>query len=309
MFANMRTPFAASAAAISCVLLGAADADLAPRPATELQDVVLRCHAIHSRNGPVTGAVEITVSVDAEGRATGVATPPGTEERVAAAAHCVGISLRYQAAVQREVPVAGQLTLPVLFPTLPSLKYPLRNTIDFCHAPWARKDQYEGTMDLVMRVGPDGKVKEYLMPSGTLPWMTEAAKCVADRLEFYPAFLRTTTVESWTILPLEFNLSMNPQFDAEVTPPALRSDEEAILDAYRRCYPAGRTEMARIEYRITITEGGRVKKVEALNEGGNPALDAAGVCILRNLTFVAARRNGRSVESTLNWPILVRPPG
>jgi hypothetical protein len=52
-----------------------------------------------------------------------------------------------------------------------------------------------------------------------------------------------------------------------------------------------------------------VKKAEALNESGDPALDEAGVCILRNLTFVAARRNGRSVESTLNWPILVRPPG
>jgi TonB family protein len=304
-----KCPLAAFIAAISVVSPRVFAADLPPRPATELQDAVLKCHAIHSRNGPVTGTVEITISVDAAGRATGVATPPGTDLRVAAAAQCVGLALRYQAAVQADIAVPGQLTLSVQFPTLPSLKHPLRSTIDYCHAPWARKDRYEGTMDLIMRVGRDGKVKEYLMPAGTLPWMTEAAKCVADRLEFYPASLRTTTVESWAILPLEFNLTMNPHFDAEVTPPTLRSSEEAVLDAYRRCYPAERTETARIEYRITITKGGRVRKAEVLNESGDPALDEAGICILRSLAFIAARRNGRAVESTLNWPILVRPPG
>ena len=301
-------PAAFAAAAVGAVALAAAAADLPPRPATEIQDTVLRCHAMHSRNGPVTGSVELTVAVDAEGRATGVATPPGTHDRVAAAAQCVGISLRYQPATEAEVAVPGQLTLSVLFPTLPSLKYPLRSTIDYCHAPRARKDLLEGTMDLVMRVGRDGKVKEYLIPAGTLPWMTEAAKCVADRLEFFPASLRTTTVESWAVLPLEFNLSMNPHYDAELTPPTLRSGEKSIVEAYRRCYPAGRTDMARIDYRITVTAAGRVRKAEVLTENGDPALDEAGICILRSVVFVAARRNGRNVEATLNWPILVRPP-
>jgi hypothetical protein len=29
---------------------------------------------------------------------------------------------------------------------------------------------------------------------------------------------------------------------------------------------------------------------------------------LRRLIFVPARRNGVNIESTLSWPILVRPP-
>lgn len=49
-------------------------------------------------------------------------------------------------------------------------------------------------------------------------------------------------------------------------------------------------------------------KAELLESSGNTALDEAGACILRYLAFVAARRNGRAGESTLNWPILVRPP-
>ncbi len=304
-----KSPLAAFIVVVSIVSPVVKAADLPPRPDGEMQDAVLKCHAIHSRHGPVTGTVELKVSVDAAGRATGVATPPGTDERVAAAAQCVGLALTYHAAVEAEVAVPGQLQLPVLFPTLPSLKYPLRSTIDYCHAPWARKDRYEGTIDLIMRVGRDGKVKEYLMPAGALPWMTDAVKCVADRLEFYPASLRATTVESWAVLPLEFNLTANPHFDAEVTPPTLRSSEESILEAYRRCYPAERTETARIEYRITVTPGGRVRRAEVLSESGDVALDQAGICILRSLSFVAARRNGRAVESTLNWPILVRPPG
>lgn len=304
-----KSSLAAFLAVLSIVSPGAMAADLPPRPAEEMQDAVLKCHAIHSRHSPVTGTVELTVSLDAAGRPTGVATPPGIDERVAAAAQCVGLALTYHAAVEADVAVPGQLLLPVLFPTLPSLKYPLRSTIDYCHAPWARKDRYEGTMDLIMRVGRDGRVKEYLMPAGALPWMTEAVKCVADRLEFYPASLRATTVESWAVLPLEFNLTANPHFDAELTPPTLRSSEESILEAYRRCYPAERMETARIEYRITVTPGGRVRRAEVLSESGDPALDQAGICILRSLSFVAARRNGRAVESTLNWPILVRPPG
>ena len=42
---------------------------------------------------------------------------------------------------------------------------------------------------------------------------------------------------------------------------------------------------------------------------GDEALDQAGVCILRRLIFVPARRNGQNVEATISWPMLVRPPG
>jgi TonB family protein len=91
-------------------------------------------------------------------------------------------------------------------------------------------------------------------------------------------------------------------------PPALRSGEEAILEAYRACYPAGRTDEARIGYRITVNAGGRVKKAELVAPSGDAALDAAGICILKRLFFTPARRNGVNVEATVGWPILVRPP-
>ena len=64
-----------------------------------------------------------------------------------------------------------------------------------------------------------------------------------------------------------------------------------------------------MNYRITVTDGGRVRKAEIVSSSGNEELDKAGVCILHKLVFVPARRNGVDVEATLNWPILVRPPG
>ncbi len=310
---------------------GAAAADEAgfrpARPAVEVDAAVLQCFAIHNRNGPVTGTVEITVTVNATGKATAVTTPPGTEERLAAAAQCAGVMLTYLPAKRDGVAVDDKLALPVAFPTLPTPRLPIRGAIDYCHAPVNRDvpsdgelelpvgpgrdsdDLREGELDLPVRVGRDGKVQEFLLPGGILPWMSEAARCVAGQLEFYPAVLRTTLVESWTVVPLNFNLTRNPHFDSEVIPPSLRSDEAQILAAYRKCYPAGHTGEARINYRITVSKGGRAYRVELLESSGDAALDEAGRCILKNLAFTAARRNLRSVESTLNWPILVRPPG
>lgn len=287
------------------------------RPAGEVNDAVLHCFAIHNRSGPMTGTTEITVTVNAEGKATAVTTPPGAEERLAAAARCAGVMLTYVPAKRGGVPVEDKLVLPVTFPSLPTVKGDLRRVVDYCHAPWNAADLREGTgdpmakvgsVDMVARVGTDGKIKEYQLPAGVLPWMAEAVKCVADRLEFYPAVLRTTFAESWVVVPLDFNLTDEQHFDAEVTPPSLRSDDAAILAVYRNCYPAGQTAMITIQYRITIAKTGRVRKAELLESSGNTSLDDAGICILRNLAFIAARRGGHAVESTLNWPILVRPP-
>lgn len=60
----------------------------------------------------------------------------------------------------------------------------------------------------------------------------------------------------------------------------------AILAAYRHCNPAGQTAMVTIQYRITVAKTGRVRRAELLESSGN----------------------GQAVESTLNWPIPVRPP-
>lgn len=289
--------------------------DRPPRPTTDLVETVMRCHSMHGRNGTLTGTVDITVSVGADGRPSAVVTPPGTSDHLAAAAQCVGVMLRYQPALRDGVAVAEKLELSVPFPDLPTIKGQLRSVTDYCHAPGTLVDLKEGSLNMLARVGTDGRIQEYELPDGVLPWMVQAAQCVARELEFDPAVLRTTLVESstlvesWVIVPLEFQLTPYKAWDSEVAPPRLRSKGAAILAAYQHCYPDGSNAEARINYRITVAKTGRVRKAELLKSSGDPALDQAGICILRNLAFVAARRNGRAVESTLNWPILVRPPG
>lgn len=282
--------------------------DAPPRPHDDVAEATLQCYASYAGSGALTGEVEITVTVGPDGRATSVASPAGTPDRLAAAAQCVGIRLKYQPALRDGQPVPGKLALPVTFPTLPEVRGDLRRVIDYCHAPWTLEALKEGSVNLIARVGTDGKIKDYQLPAGMLPWMNAATKCVAERLEFYPARLRTTLVESWVLVPLEFNLTENKHFDAEVEPPRPRSDDQTILAAYRSCYPPGQTAMVTITYRLTVAKTGHVRKAELLESSGNAALDEAGSCILRSLVFFAARRNGRAVESTLNWPILVRPP-
>jgi TonB family protein len=312
-----------------------------PSVASDLIESTLICYAQYAHQGPLTGAIEISVTVDAGGRATSVTTPPGTGDRMAAAAQCVGARLAYQPALSDGEPVTGRVVLTVEFPTLPEVRGELQRVVDYCHAPWtdadvrlgttvrnaagfpvrnrrtdemdarvasARSNALEGSVNLVARVGKDGKIKDYQLPGGTLEWMQDAVKCVADRLEFYPARLRTALLESWTLVPLSFGLSDVQHLEAEIEPPRPRSDEASILAAYRKCYPAGQTAMVTIHYRITVAKTGRVRKAELLEPSGNAALDAAGACILRSLVFFPARRGVRDVESTLNWPILVRPP-
>jgi TonB family protein len=312
-----------------------------PVVASDLVENTLACYANHAATGPLTGSVEIAVTVGADGRATSVTTPAGTPDRMAAAAQCVGARLAYQPALSDGEPVTGRVVLTVEFPTLPEVRGELQRVVDYCHAPWtdadvrlgttvrnaagfpvrnrrtdemdarvasARSNALEGSVNLVARVGKDGKIKDYQLPGGTLEWMQDAVKCVADRLEFYPARLRTALLESWTLVPLSFGLSDVQHLEAEIEPPRPRSDEASILAAYRKCYPAGQTAMVTIHYRITVAKTGRVRKAELLEPSGNAALDAAGACILRSLVFFPARRGVRDVESTLNWPILVRPP-
>lgn len=298
--------------------------------ASDLIEAAIHCYGNYARSGPLTGAVDVTVAVGADGHATSAATPAGTVERLAAAAQCVGTRLQYRPARADGKPVAGSVVVPVEFPNLPAVRGELQSVVDYCHAPWSESEVWlgtqergemdarvgsadsralEGSVNLLARVGKDGKIQEYELPGGVLPWMQDAVKCVSRRLEFYPARLRTQLVQSWVLVPLTFGLSDEQHLGAEITPPRPRSDDETILGAYRKCYPSGETATSTIAYRITVAKTGRVRRAELLESSGNAALDEAGACILRSLAFVAARRNGRAVEATLNWPILVRPPG
>ncbi len=283
-----------------------------PRPLGNVSNATDNCYAMHSRGGVVTGEVEVTIMVDAQGRVTGASSPAGTQERLAAAAQCVAVTMRYEPATLSGEPVAGKVSLKIGFPSPPTLREPARSAIEFCQPaidPLATlNNAYEGGLDLLVRVGKDGRVAETVLPEGILPWMEKAAKCVAERLAFFPARLRLVAVESWATVPVDFNLTRNPHERARLDAPTVRSGEAEVIDAYRSCYPSGRDDEQRINYRITIDDGGRVRKAELIRSSGDEELDQAGVCILHRLVFVPARRNGQNVEATVNWPILVRPP-
>jgi TonB family protein len=295
--------------------LSAAAASGETRPPRALggpSNAVDNCYRLHAQTGEASGEAEVAVSVDAEGRVVGAASASGTPEALAAAAQCVAATMRFAPALQDGIAVAGKTTVRIGFPTPPQLRQDLRRAIEYCQpaiAPLsAASSAFEGELDLVVRVGTDGRVAETRLPDGVLPWMQEAARCLADRLEFFPARLHLKPVESWTTVPIDFNLTRNPHERVRLDPPTMRSEAGEILGAYRKCYPAGRNDEVKINYRIIVTDGGRVRKAEVVRSSGDLALDEAGLCILRELVFVPARRNGVNVEATLTWPILVRPP-
>ncbi len=261
----------------------------------------------------MTGEAKVTVSVSAEGRVIGAASEPGTPEPIASAAQCIAVTMHFEPALENGEPVAGKATVTIGFPSPPQLRQDLMRAIQYCQPAIqplvTLNSAYEGKLDLLVKIGKDGKVLETVLPDGVLPWMEEAARCLGERLDFYPARLNLEAVESWTMVPIDFNLSRNAHERVRLESPILRSGDARILQAYRACYPAGRSDEARVNYRITVTEGGRVRKAEVVSTSGDDDLDQAGICILRRLVFVPARRNGVNVESTLSWPILVRPPG
>jgi TonB family protein len=297
-----------------CLSVAAASGSdrIPPRALGAPPDSTDNCYRIHSRAGEVAGEAKVTVSVAADGRVTGAASAPGTAPSLAAAAQCVAVTMKFEPATEGGTPVAGKADVAVAFPTLPQLRQDLERAVEYCQPaiqPLVKfnKASVEGTLDLLVKVGTDGKVVETVLPEGTLPWMDAAAECLRGRLDFFPARLGMETVESWTLVPVRFNLTRNAHEHVRLDPPALRSGDDAILEAYRGCYPAGRTDEARINYRITVNTGGRVKKAELVASSGDAALDAAGLCILKKLFFTPARRNGVNVEATVGWPILVRP--
>jgi TonB family protein len=288
-----------------------------PRPLASPPDATDHCYRLHSRDGEVAGEAEVTVSVSAAGRVTGAASAPGTPEPLASAAQCVAVTMKFEPALDEAgQPVPGKTIVKVGFPTPPQLRQDLERAIQYCQPAIqpafalgrTGNNAFEGTLDLLVKVGKDGKVLETVLPEGVLPWMEEAARCLKERLDFYPARLRLEAVESWILVPVDFNLTRSPHERVRLDPPTVRSGDEKILEAYRECYPPGRSDEARIGYRITVTEGGRVRKAEVVTSSGDAAMDAAGACILRRIVFVPARRNGVNVEATLAWPILVRPP-
>ncbi len=104
------------------------------------------------------------------------------------------------------------------------------------------------------------------------------------------------------------SLSAAAAFGADTRPPrAFGSPSNATDNCYRLHSREGEV-VGEVEVTVSIDASGRVRKAELVASSGDETLDSAGVCILHKMSFVPARRNDVSVESTLSWPILVRLP-
>jgi hypothetical protein len=174
-----------------------------PRPLGSPGNASDNCYRLHSREGEVSGEADVTVSVSAEGRVTGASSAPGTPETLASAAQCVAVTMKFEPALDTNgQPVPGKAIVSVGFPTPPQLRQDLERAIQYCQPAIqpafalgrTGNNAFEGTLDLLVKVGKDGQVLETVLPEGVLPWMEEAAKCLQDRLDFYPARLRLEAV-------------------------------------------------------------------------------------------------------------------
>jgi hypothetical protein len=214
-----------------CLSAAAAFADdtRPPRALGSPSNATDSCYRLHSRDGEVAGEAQVTVSVNAEGQVTGAMSEHGTPEPLADAAQCVAVTLKFEPALLDGQPVAGKVTVAIGFPTPPQLRQDLQRAVAYCQPAIqplvSLNSAYEGQLDLLVKVGKDGRVVEYVLPEGVLPWMEEAARCLKERLDFYPARLNLQAVESWTMVPIDFNLSRNPHERSRLDAPTVRSSD------------------------------------------------------------------------------------
>lgn len=294
---------------------------LAEDPAGETE----RCRQSWSRGGRISGEISVTVWLNAEGRVTGVATPPDTDPLSAQAAQCAVLGLQYEPAVRDDQPVAANLVIPIGFITPPDLARP-PEPYEWrrCYPRSVRDEGLEGRIVVEVTIGADGKLVDHSLPADAQPWLIDAANCMVRRLEFMPGLRRGVPVEATAKVPLFFKLrDASLDIIASIVAPTVTglkrkmptekdpapvSTEEEIIAAYRDCYPSDHGGTAKVTYQITVSVTGVVGKIEVVKGSGDARLDEAGACILRKLKFRPATINGRGISSTVRWPLLVRPP-
>ena len=302
-----------------------APVDQAPRVAANPEREIEKCRRSWGRNGRIAGEVLASVWVGANGRVTGVSTPPDTEPLAAQAAQCAVLGMTFDPALRDGQPVAGQLIVPVGFVTPPQLTHtPHYDQWRRCYPKSKRNEGIERRVEVGITIGIDGKIIAHELPEGTETWVAEASRCILPYMEFEPGLNRGTPVESVATLPLYFkNNEISRDEFASIAAPTLagrrrkqaveerpepRSSDEEIFAAYRECYPSGHGGSAEVTYQIRVEASGVVRKVEVIESSGDAQLDEAGACILSKLQFRPATFNGNAVSDTVQWPLLVRPP-
>lgn len=193
---------------------------------------------------------------------------------------------------------------PVITP--PRMK-PSEKEYGSCYPSSARMRDLEGRAIIIVTIEPDGSVSEVDFPAGIEPWQQKAAECVLRMTEFNPGTLNGKPVAAQAMLPLNFFLTYAPGEHADISWPKLRSDPRAVEEAYRSCYPADTLAMQVANYRVMIGADGRARRIKLLESGGDARLDQAGICVIRKLRFVPARRGSEDIQSTITLPLPVRP--
>ncbi len=300
---------------------GDQSARLAEDPAAETE----RCRRAWSREARVTGAIDVTVWVNATGRVTGVATPPEADPLSAQAAQCAVLKLTYEPAIVDGQAVPGRVVVPIGFVAPPFIsREPEPYEWRRCYPKSARNEGREGRIEVNVTVDAGGKIVEHAAQSDAEPWLVDAANCLIGRFEFTPGSNKGVPVQSNAIVALFFKIKvLNLDIAAETMAPTITglrrkmpdeedptpaSTEEEIIAAYGKCYPSGHDGTAKITYQITVPISGTVQKIEVVKGSGDVRLDEAGACVLRLLKFRPSTVNGHAVTSTLHWTLMVRPP-
>lgn len=173
-----------------------------------------------------------------------------------------------------------------------------------CYSLAARRAGAEGEIVIRLVVEPDGRVGQHEFPAGIEPWQKATAECVIPRLRYEPATRDGVPISA----KVNFRLNFALQGGEPLTLPKLAATEADLEAATRKCYPAGRQEIATARFKVTVNIRGFPSQVMLVESSGDKKLDAAGACIVKKLHFLPARRGQRPVMSTLLMPMTVRPP-
>lgn len=248
------------------------------------------------------------ITVDEQGQPTGVVFPAGARGRLEQLARCTAIKLRFRPVVRDGVARGGTIRMTLEFPLPPSIMRYDGGLAYRCSRKALPDPEIAARFVVEVTISDTGWILGRQLPPDAEPWMETMADCVLKALEFIPGRRNGRPVEATATVPIITGPDGILASLREIVRPKPSSTDEEIVDAYRKCYPPGMTVEARVGYRITVSTLGRVLRTEVIDGSGNAAIDAAGACILGELRFEPATADGVLVQTTIGWPLLVRPP-
>lgn len=266
------------------------------------------CRRLHDPNRYIDDSVVADITIDAQGQPTGVVLPEGVRGNLEQLALCTAIRLRFKPVVHDGVARGGTTRMTLSFHLPPSIKRYDGRLAYLCSRKALPDPEIAARFVIEVTISDTGWVLGHQMPPDAEPWMEKMAGCVLKALEFNPARKNGRPVEATATIPIITGPDGIRTSLREIVRPRPKSTDAEILDAYRKCYPPGMTAEAKVGYRITVSTLGRVLRTEVIEGSGNAGLDEAGACILKELHFEPATLDGVLIQTTIGWPLLVRPP-